>query len=86
MNAGGAAADRHWLGNRRLAALSLLVWFVVSFAAVWFARELNFRFFGWPFSFWLAAQGSLVVYLLIVWWYARSMQRLDRECGVADDD
>jgi putative solute:sodium symporter small subunit len=36
------------------------VWFVVTFVVAYFARDLNFNFFGWPFSFWVAAQGH--------WW------------------
>jgi putative solute:sodium symporter small subunit len=83
---GTAQAARHWRANQRLTAVMLVVWLVVTFVGVYFARELSFRLFGWPFSFWLAAQGSLVVYLLQVWWYARRMRQLDRDCGVAEDD
>lgn len=76
---------RHWRANRRLTALLLAVWFAVSFVLVYFARDLSFRFFGWPFSFYMAAQGSLAIYVLIVWCYARTMDRLDREHGLAED-
>ena len=81
-----APVDRHWRANRRLTGAMLAVWFVVTFVGVFFARDLSFRVFGWPFSFWLAAQGSLVAYLALVWWYARAMRRLDRDCGVPEDD
>jgi len=82
----GAAQQRHWRANRRLAAGLLGVWFFTTFVAVYFARELSASVFGWPFSFWMAAQGSLVVYVLIVWWYARRMRQVDAECGMAEDD
>ncbi|RQP22082.1 DUF4212 domain-containing protein [Piscinibacter terrae] len=78
--------QRYWQRNLRITAWLLAVWFVVTFVAAFFARDLNFTFFGWPFSFWMAAQGSLVVYLAIVWWYARRIDRLDREHGVAEDE
>ena len=41
---------------------------------------------GSDFSFWVAAQGALVVYVLMIWFYARTMNRLDEEFGVAEGD
>ncbi len=68
---------QHWRVNRRLTLCLLVVWFVVTFGVAYFARELDFRFFGWPFSFWVAAQGALLVYGLIIAFYAWYMNRLD---------
>ena len=76
---------QYWRRNQRLTAALLALWFVVTFVMGFFARELNFRFFGWPFSFWVASQGALVCYCLIVWFYAHAMNRLDREHGAGDD-
>ena len=53
---------------------------------VFFACDLTLSFFGWPFSFWVAAQGALVVYYLIIWYYARYMNKLDIEYGVAEGE
>jgi len=81
--------ERHrsyWRRNLRLTAVLLVIWFVVTFVVGYFARSLSFSFFGWPFSFWMAAQGSLIVYVVLTWYYARTMDRLDREHGVAEDD
>ena len=80
------ARQRHWRSNLRVTAVLLMLWFVVTFVVTYYARELSFRFFGWPFSFWMAAQGSLVVYCLIVWFYARYMDRLDIRHGVQELD
>jgi putative solute:sodium symporter small subunit len=76
----------YWRRNLRLTGALLVIWFVVTFAVAFFARELDFDFFGWPFSFWVAGQGALVVYVAIIAWYARAMHRLDLEHGVAEDD
>ena len=76
----------YWRSNLRLTTVLMAVWFVVSFVVAYFARELSFDFFGWPFSFWVAAQGALVVYVLIIGVYARTMNRLDQEHGVAEDE
>ena len=77
---------RHWHRNLRLTGLLLCAWFAVSFVLVYFARDLSFSFFGWSFSYWMGAQGALLVYLFIVWVYARRMERLDQEHGVAEWD
>ena len=73
------------IGTAAVATL-LAIWFLVTFAISFYARELNFSFFGWPFSFWVAAQGALVVYLVIIGLYARCMNRLDHLHGVAEEE
>lgn len=82
--------DRHreyWSRNLSITALLLAIWFVVTFVVGYFARDLfSFNFFGWPFSFWMGGQGALVVYVGIIWYYARYMNKLDREYGVNEAD
>lgn len=77
---------RHWRRNLRATAVLLAVWFLVTFAVAFFARELNFNFFGWPFSFWVGAQGALIVYVLIIGAYAWHMGRLDARFGANEED
>ena len=78
-----AARARHWRRTRGLTAALLLVWFVVGFVVTWFARDLDFPFFGWPFSFWVAAQGGIILFVVLNAVYARRMARHDRR--LADD-
>ncbi len=75
---------RYWRKNLVLTAALLLIWAVVTFGVSYFARALSFRFFGWPFSFWMGAQGALLVYCLIIGVYAWYMNHLDVEHDVAD--
>ena len=74
----------YWQATLRKTAVLLAIWFVVTYVVGFYARELSFNFFGWPFAFWVGAQGSLVVYILIIWYYARTMNRIDKEFGVAE--
>ena len=74
----------YWLRVKLVTAALLLVWSVVSFGLTYFARELDFTLLGWPFSYWVAAQGALIVYGLIIAVYAWSVNRLDDRYGVAD--
>lgn len=81
--------ERHkeyWSKNLRITSILLAVWFVATFVVSWFARELSFNFFGWPFSFYMGAQGALVIYVWIIWYYARYMNRLDMEYGVDEGE
>jgi putative solute:sodium symporter small subunit len=81
--------ERHreyWRKNLRITAVLMVIWFVVTYVVAYFARDLNFTFFGWPFSFWVAAQGALIVYVVMIWFYARTMNRLDEEFGVAEGE
>lgn len=79
-----AKQEEYWKKNLRVSAILLSIWFFITFIVGYFAREMTFSFFGWPFSFWVAAQGALVVYCLIIWFYARYMRKLDAEYGVAE--
>ena len=72
--------------NLRITGILLAIWFVVTFVVSYYARELNFNFFGWPFSFWMGAQGALVIYILIIGYYARYMGKLDIEYGVEESE
>jgi putative solute:sodium symporter small subunit len=75
---GAAARARHWRRTLRLTGALLALWFVVGYVVTWFARDLDFAFFGWPFSFWVAAQGGIIVFVVLLAVYARRMARNDR--------
>ena len=75
----------YWRSTQRVTAVLLTVWFGVTFGVSYFSRELSFDFLGWPFSFWMAAQGSLVVFGLIIAFYAWYMHRLDLRYGFGEE-
>ena len=73
-----SAALLHWARVRRLTLALLLLWFIVTFGVIFFARELSaLSLFGWPLPFYMAAQGSTLIYLLIIGVYALAMKKLD---------
>ena len=81
-----SARRSYWRRTRTLTALLIAVWFVVTFGVGYFARELaEIRFLGWPLSFYLAAQGALILYVVIVWIYAWRMRALDEAFGVREE-
>lgn len=77
----------YWHRNLKLTSILLFIWFFVTFVIGFFARPLSeITIFGFPFSFYMAAQGALIVYVLIIWFYARSMNKLDAEYGVHEGE
>jgi putative solute:sodium symporter small subunit len=77
----------YWHRNLLITAILLFIWFVVTFVEGWYARELNaFTIFGFPFGFYMSAQGSLIVYVVLIWIYARYMNKLDIEYGVQEGE
>ena len=77
----------HWRRTRSLMWVTLTIWFVFSFLVHWFADGLNgATFLGFPLGFYMAAQGSLVVFVVLIFWFARTQDKIDRECGMAEDE
>ncbi len=75
----------YWRKTRRLTLVLMVIWTLVTFVTAFYARELSFDFFGWPFSFYMGAQGAPVIYVLIVVYYAWAMNHLDRQYGVDEE-
>ena len=75
----------YWRASRDLTLRLLAIWFLVTFGVAFFARELAFPFFGWPFSFWMCAQGAVILYCALIAYYSWRMNRIDAEFGVGDE-
>ena len=79
--------QEYWRRNLRLTAVLLFIWFVVTYVMAWYAIPLaEINFFGWPLSFYMAAQGSLAIYVVIIYVYAKRMRTLDLEYGVEEGE
>ena len=73
-----AARAAHWRQTRRLTFVLLALWLATCFCTVYFARELaRVTVFGWPLSFYMAAQGAALICLAIIGVYAWRMRQLD---------
>jgi len=82
-----AKHKEYWSRNLRITAVLLFIWFLVTYVMSYFAIPLaEINFFGWPLSFYMAAQGSLIVYVLILYYYASKMRKLDVEYGVDEGE
>jgi putative solute:sodium symporter small subunit len=77
-------ARAYWRANLRIMAVLLSVWLVASYGlGILFVEPLDrFRVAGFPLGFWFAQQGSIYVFVVLIWIYARRMDQLDRRYGV----
>ena len=74
----------YWRKNVTMTLILLAIWAVITFVVGYYARDLSFQFFGWPFAFYMGAQGSLILYVVIIGYYAWYMNKLDQAHGVAE--
>jgi len=83
------ASDAYWRRNLRYVAILLTIWFLVSYGAgIVFADALNairIPGTGFPLGFWFAQQGSIFVFVVLIFVYVALMNRLDREHDVHEE-
>ncbi|MCG8558367.1 MAG: DUF4212 domain-containing protein [Hyphomicrobiales bacterium] len=82
------AGLQYWQANLRLMAICLVIWALVSFGFGIILRPLlsSIPVGGTDLGFWFAQQGSIYVFLILIFFYAIRMNALDRQYGVHEDD
>ena len=76
----------HWQRTKRLMIITLTAWFIFSFVVHWFAGALNgFSFLGFPLGYYMAAQGSEIIFVVIIFLFARAQHNIDTETGFAEE-
>jgi len=83
------SSEGYWRKNLKYLGILLSIWFAISYGAgILFVEQLNsFRLpgTGFPLGFWFAQQGSIYVFVVLIFVYVFLMNRLDREFGVDED-
>ena len=84
INSKSSKINAYWKENIRIVLSLLAVWFLVSFGmSILFVDYLdNFRFFGFKLGFWMAQQGAIYFFLVIIFIYVYKMKKLDRKYDV----
>jgi putative solute:sodium symporter small subunit len=81
-----AVARAYWKKTSGLMWTVLAIWFVAGFGVHLFAPSLNpIHIMGFPVGFWFAAQGSLVIFVVGLFWFAKRQNQIDEEFGVQED-
>jgi putative solute:sodium symporter small subunit len=81
--------EAHWRKTSRLMWIHLGVWAFFGYVIHFFVVPLNkivIPVLGFPLGFYMAAQGSLIVFVVMLFMFARQQDKIDREFGVAEDD
>jgi putative solute:sodium symporter small subunit len=76
----------YWSKTKRLMIIIMVLWVIFSFVIHMFAPTLNtIRVFGFPLGFYMAAQGSLIAFVVLCFWNSSAQNRIDEEFGVSDE-
>jgi putative solute:sodium symporter small subunit len=79
-------AQAYWKKTSALMWTVLAIWFVAGFGVHFFAQTLNpIHIFGFPLGFYMAAQGSLIIFVVGLFWFAKRQNEIDEEFGVQED-
>ena len=76
-----------WSKTKGLMITCLIVWAIFGYVIHFFVSALNnIVILGFPLGFYIAAQGSLIVFVALVFWYSSRQDAIDRKFGVAEED
>jgi len=77
--------ERHWEKTRGLMIITLAIWFVFSIVIFMFGEGLNnSSFLGYPLAYYMCAQGSIIVFVVLIFWFANRQEKIDEEFGFAE--
>ncbi len=80
-----AARAAHWSKTRNLTIIILILWFIFSFGVHWFAKGLNASsFLGFPLGYYFAVQGSLAIFVALIFIHNKMQDRIDDDAGLED--
>lgn len=80
-------AVEHWHRTRNLMWFALAIWLVFGYVIHFFAAQLNkIVFLGFPLGFYMAAQGSLIVFVVLIFWFSYRQNQIDEDAGMAEDE
>jgi putative solute:sodium symporter small subunit len=87
MTTAASNQEVHWQRTRRLMIIHMVIWFIFSYLVHWFATDLNaFKFNDFPLGYYMAAQGSLVAFVVQLFVFSWQQHKVDVECGMAEPE
>ena len=77
--------ERHWEKTKGLMMLTLGIWFIFSIVIFMFGESLNNgSFLGYPVAYYMCAQGSIIIFVVLIFWFANRQEKIDEEFGFAE--
>ena len=83
----GKDEDVYWGKTSKLMITMMVMWIFFSYIVHMFVVPLNaIKIAGFPLGFYMASQGSLIAFVVMLFWFAKAQDNIDRECGVAEEE
>ena len=77
--------EKHWEKTKGLMILTLIIWFVFGYLICMFGSSLNeSSFLGYPLAYYMCAQGSIVAFVVLIFWFANKQENIDDEFGFTE--
>ena len=84
-----AKQEAHWNDTKGLMRITLAIWFFFSIVIFMFGQDLNsvkVPLLGYPLSYYMTAQGSLLSFVILIFWFANKQEAIDQKHGFSDSD
>ncbi|KAF0230688.1 MAG: hypothetical protein FD175_1448 [Beijerinckiaceae bacterium] len=79
--------DIYWRKTSKLMITMMSLWIFFSFVIHFFVNQLNaIKIIGFPLGFYMASQGSLIIFVVMLFWFAKAQDKIDRDSGVAEEE
>ena len=74
--------EKHWDKTKSLMIITLVIWFVFGYVIFMFGSSLNEgSFLGYPLAYYMCAQGSIIAFVILIFWFANRQEKIDEEFG-----
>ena len=79
--------EKHWEKSKNHMIVTLVIWFFFSTVIFMFGAEINsMSFLGYALAYYMTAQGSLLAFVVLIFWFANKQESIDDECGYGEED
>ena len=79
--------EKHWGKTRGLMLITLAIWFIFGYVVFMFGYSLNdSTFLGYPLAYYMCAQGSIIAFVILIFWFANRQEKIDAEFGFTEKE
>ena len=79
--------EKHWGKTKGLMVTTLIIWFIFSIVIFMFGEGMNEgSFLGYPLAYYMSAQGSIVIFVVLIFWFAGRQEKIDEEFGFTEKE
>ena len=77
--------EKHWEKTKSQMIITLLLWFFFGYLIFMFGSSLNSAsFLGYPLAYYMCAQGSIIAFVVLIFWFANKQEQIDEEFGFTE--